>query len=83
MDDINMLKAQMARTFDMKDCEAAKEILDIEIHKDKKNGKLSFSQEKYVQKIIERFEMNKAKLVNVPLASHFKLSSSLCPISVK
>ena len=83
MDDINMLKVQMARTFDMKDCGAAKQILGIEIHKDKKNGKLSFSQEKYVEKIVERFKMNKAKPVNVPLASHFKLSSNLCPSSVE
>ena len=49
----------------------------------KKNGRLSFSQEKYVEKILERFEMNKAKPVNVPLASHFKLSSGLCPRSVE
>ena len=46
-----------------------------------KNGKLGFSQEKYVEKILERFEMNKA--LNVFLASHFKLSSDLCPSSVE
>ena len=45
MDEINMLKAQMARTFDMKDLGAAKQILGIEIHRDIRNGKLSFSQE--------------------------------------
>ena len=55
----------------------------IEIHSDRKKGKLKFSQEKYVEKILERFEMNKAKPVNVPLVSHFKLSSSLCPSSVE
>ena len=43
MDEINRLKAQMARTFDMKDLGVAKQILGIEIHRDKKNGKLSFS----------------------------------------
>ena len=73
----------MARNFDMKDIGAAKQILGIEIHKDRGNGKLSISQEKYVEKIVERFEMNKAKPVNVPLASHFKLSSNLCPSSVE
>ena len=67
MDEINMLKAQMARTFDMKDIGAAKQILGIEIHRDRKNGKLSLSQDKYVEKILEIFEMNKANLVNVPL----------------
>ena len=67
MDEINRLKAHMARTFDMKDLGVAKQILGIEIHRERKNGKLSFSQEKYVEKILERFEMNKAKPVNVPL----------------
>ena len=55
--------------------------MGIEIHKDKRNGKLSFPQEKYVEKILERFGMNKVKAMNVPLASHFKLSSCLCPSS--
>ena len=73
----------MARTFDMKDLGIAKQILDIEIHRDRRNGKPSFSQEKYGEEILVRFEMNKAKPVNVTLVSHFKLSSSLCPSSVE
>ena len=81
MREINKLKAQMARAFDMKDLGATKQILGIEIHRDRRNGKLSFSREKYVEKILERFGMNKVKPVNVPLASHFKLSSGLCPSS--
>ena len=36
MDEINRLKVQMDRTFDMKDLGAAKQILGIEIHRDKK-----------------------------------------------
>ena len=35
------------------------------------------------EKILKRFEMNKENLVNVPLASHFKVSSCLCPSSVE
>ena len=61
MDEINRLKAQMARTFDMKDLGAAKKSLGIEIHIDRRNGKLSFSQEKYVEKILVIFKMNKTK----------------------
>eukprot|EP01018_Ginkgo_biloba_P031117 Gb_21340 [translate_table: standard] len=77
--EINRLKAQLARTFDMKDLGAAKQILGIEIHRDRKHGKMWLSQQKYVEKILMRFGMNSVKLVNIPLASHFKLSSSLCP----
>jgi hypothetical protein len=74
-----MLKAQMARMFGMKDLGEAKKILGMEIHRDRKNGKLWLSQQKYVEKILMRFDMNNVKLVSIPLASHFKISSSLCP----
>ena len=39
----------------MKDIGATKQILGIEIHRDRRNGKLIFSQEKYFEKILERF----------------------------
>jgi len=80
IDEINRLKTQMARTFDMKDLgAAARQILGMEILKDRSNGKLWLSQHNYVEKILLRFGMNSVKLVSVPFASHFKLSSSLCP----
>ena len=79
MFEINRLKAQLARTFDMKDLGAANQILGMQIHKDRKNDKLWLSQIKYVEKILQRFGMNKVKPVNIPLASHFKLSSGLSP----
>ena len=76
---INRLKAQMARTFDMKDLGATRQILGMEIFRDRRNGNLWLSQEKYIEKILLRFGMNNLKPCLVPLASHFKLSSSLCP----
>ena len=79
MFEINRLKAQLARTFDMKDLGAANQILGMQIHRDRKNGKLWLSQKKYVEKILQRFSMNKVKPVNIPLASHFKLSLGLSP----
>jgi hypothetical protein len=69
----------MARMFDMKDLGAARQILGMEIFRDRRNGKLWLSQQKYVEKILLRFGMNNVKPVSVPLASHFKISSSLCP----
>eukprot|EP00253_Pinus_taeda_P008225 PITA_08225 len=51
----------------------------MEILRDRSNGKLWLSQQKYIEKIILRFGMNNLKPILVPLASHFKLSSSLCP----
>ena len=43
MEEINRLKAQLSRTFDMKDLGAVKHILGMEIHRDRKNGKLWLS----------------------------------------
>lgn len=79
MEEISRLKAQLSRTFEMKDLGAEKHILGMEIHRDRKNGKLWLSQQKYVEKILEKFGMNNVKPVNVPLASHFKLPSYLSP----
>jgi hypothetical protein len=63
----------------MKDLGATKQILGMEIHKDGKNSKLWLSQQKYVEKILMRFGMNNVKYIQIPLASHFKLSLVLCP----
>ncbi|KAF3661587.1 hypothetical protein FXO38_11598 [Capsicum annuum] len=46
-----------------------------------KNKKLWLSQEKYIQKVLQRFNMDKAKVVSTPLAMHFKLSMKQCPSS--
>ena len=58
MAEINKLKIQLARTFDMKDLGATKQILGIEIHRDKEHGKLWLSQKKYVEKILIIFSMH-------------------------
>jgi hypothetical protein len=77
--EINRLKAQMARTFNTKDLGVTRKILGMEIFKDTRNGNLWLSQQKYVDKILLRFGMNNVKPVSIPLASHFKISSSFCP----
>eukprot|EP00253_Pinus_taeda_P023235 PITA_23235 len=69
----------MARTFDMKDLGAGRQILGMEIFRNRSDGKLWLSQQKYIKKILLRSGMNNVKPVSVPFASHFKLSSSLCP----
>src|SRR5438045_9603523 len=65
----------------MKDLGAAKKILGMEIIIDRKSGKLYLSQKYYIEKVLHRFNMHNAKPVSTPLATHFKLSSALCPVS--
>eukprot|EP00253_Pinus_taeda_P022718 PITA_22718 len=55
IEEINRLKAQMARTFDMKYLGAVRQILGMEIFRDRSNGKLWLSQQKYIEKILLRF----------------------------
>ncbi len=79
--EVNKLKALLSKEFDMKDLGAAKKILGMEIRRDRGSGRLWLSQGAYVEKVLKRFSMDKAKPVSTPLASHFKLSASQCPKS--
>ncbi|KAL0454797.1 UNVERIFIED_CONTAM: Retrovirus-related Pol polyprotein from transposon TNT 1-94 [Sesamum latifolium] len=63
----------------MKDLGAATIILGMEIHRDRGSRKLWLSQQGYVEKVLDRLGMSKAKPVSTPLANHFKLSSEQCP----
>ncbi|XP_048323873.2 retrovirus-related Pol polyprotein from transposon TNT 1-94 [Ziziphus jujuba] len=75
------LKKELSKSFDMKDLGPAQQILGMQIIRDRKNRRLWLSQEKYVERVIKRFNMDKAKPVSIPLANHFKLSKRLCPSS--
>uniref|UniRef100_A0A3Q7GYL8 Retrovirus-related Pol polyprotein from transposon TNT 1-94-like beta-barrel domain-containing protein n=1 Tax=Solanum lycopersicum TaxID=4081 RepID=A0A3Q7GYL8_SOLLC len=59
------------------------QILGMEIARDRKTGKLWLSQEKYIERVLERFNIKNAKPVNTPLAAHFKLSKRCCPTTKK
>jgi len=50
----------------------------MRISRDKKNKKLWLSQERYIEKMLQKFNMDKAKPMSSPLADHMKLSSSQC-----
>ncbi|OMO73383.1 Integrase, catalytic core [Corchorus capsularis] len=79
--EINSLKALLSSEFEMKDLGAAKKILGMEIWRDRKVGLLYVSQQKYIEKVLQSFQMDKAKPVSTPLAAHFKLDASALPSS--
>ena len=83
MQEINVLKRKLANSFAMKDLEAAKQILGMRICRDKKNCKLTLSQNEYIQKVLKRFNMQNAKPVSTPFSIHFKLSKEMCPKTPK
>ena len=63
----------------MKDLGNAKHILGIRIRRDRQNKLLFVSQEKYIEKVLERFQMTDAKPSSVPLQSQEKLSKAHYP----
>ena len=62
----------------MKDLGQAQKILGMRIICDIKNKRLWLSQERYIEKVLNRFNMKDAKPVGTSLATHFKLSVDLC-----
>jgi len=44
-----------------------------------KKGFLQLSQAKYINRVLQRFNMGDAKLASIPLASHFHLSKDQLP----
>ena len=50
-----------------------KKILGMKICRDRKNRKLTLSQAGYVEKVLQHFSMENAKVVSTPLPVHFKL----------
>lgn len=76
---IDLLKEQLKKEFEMKDLGDAKKILGMEIIRDRGKEKLIISQKGYLSKVVQRFNMSDAKPTNVPLAAHFRLSSTQSP----
>ncbi len=76
---IDALKRQLNSAFAMKDLGDAEHILGMRIKRDRKLKMLFLSQEKYIAKVLDRFNMAGAKSLGVPLPPHTKLSKADCP----
>ena len=55
----------------------------MQILRGRKAKKLRLSQEKYIERVLEKFNMKHAKPVSTPLGSHFKLRKRTCSSSKK
>ena len=80
---IDRLKRDLSKSFAMKGLGAAKQIHGMKISCDRKNRKFWLSQKSYIEKVLERFNMSKGKVVCSLLVGHLKLSSKQCPTSEK
>lgn len=55
----------------------------MKISRDRSKKLLWLSRERYIEKVLERFNMKEAKFVIYMLAGHHKLNSKKCPTSKK
>ena len=79
---INMLKKDLGIRFAMKDLGQEQQKLGMRIIHDKEQ-RLWLSQERYIEKVLNRFNMKDLKPVGTPLVAHFKLSIDLYPCNDK
>ena len=76
---IGSLKKSMSKSFAMKDMGPMKQILGMHIVRDRTKKLLWLSQEKYVKKVLQRFNMSDAKPVGSTLPTNCKLSGKQSP----
>ena len=74
----------MSPEFEKKDLGEAKKVLGMEIEQDRRSGKVSLTQKGYLQKALQRFNIDgDTKFVSTPLAPHFKLKVTMSPTTVE
>jgi len=77
---INKLKNQLSSEFEMKDLGEAKRVLGMKIDKDRKKDIVSLTQKRYLQKILQKFNIQSDPMsISTPLTPHFKLAATLSP----
>ena len=80
---VDKLKKNLFSEFEMKDLGEAK-VLSMKIERDRRSGKVSLTQKWYLQKVLQRFNIDgDTKSVSTPLAPHFKLKVTISPTTVE
>jgi len=77
--DIDALKAMLSSEFEMKDLGVSKKILGMEIWRDRNASLLCVSQKKYIENLLQSFQMENSKPDSTPLAIHLMLDVSTLP----
>jgi hypothetical protein len=73
MEDINWVKKELSKKFDMKDLGKLKDFLGMEINYDKQNGILEISNKAYIEKMLRHFGMQDSNPVGTPMDPGTKL----------
>jgi hypothetical protein len=80
---LNDVKSYLNKCFSMKDLAEAAYILGIKIYRDRERCLIGLSQSIYLDKVLKRFRMDKAKKGSLPMLSGKILSKAQCPAMLK
>ena len=72
-------KEFLTKNFEMKDMGEASYVIGIEIFRDRSCGLLGLSQKAYIEKVLEKFNMNKCSPGVIPIQKGDKFSLMQCP----
>jgi len=72
-------KKFLTKFFEMKDLGEASFVLGIKILRDLSQGILRLSQESYIDKVVDRFDMKDNETRDTPIAKGDKFSLKQCP----
>ena len=73
------IKAWLSSVFEMKDMGEAAYILGVKISRNRSKKLLSLSQETYIKKVLERFNMLDCKSIDTPISKSDELCLEMCP----
>jgi hypothetical protein len=73
------VKSSLRKSFSMKDLGEVAYMLDIKIHKDRSKMLIGLSQDAYIDKILNRFNMQDSNKGFLPMSHGITLIKKLCP----
>ena len=77
------IKAWISSVFEMKDMGEATYILGVKISRNRLKKLLSLSQETYIKKVLERFNMLDCKSIDTPINKSDEMCLEMCPKNKK
>lgn len=75
------VKQFISKNFDTKDMDVASYVTGIKIHRERSQGVLGLSQETYINKVLEMFNMKHCLPSVAPIVKDDRLELSQCPIN--
>ena len=83
LDFFQTIRRWLSSTFEMKDMGETSYILRVKIHRDRSKRLVALSQEHYIKKILERFNMQDCNPIDTPFAQGENLSKEMGPKTIE